>query len=55
MSVVKIAKMGFIRKMMLKGLDGEDGNIWEYVCRWFMAWGIGAHFVALFLFIMAIT
>jgi hypothetical protein len=50
---MKYLKMGFIRKMMYKGLEGKDGNIWEYACRWFMAWGIGAHIGILFLLLHA--
>jgi len=48
-------KIGFIKQMMQKGIDGKKGNIWEYVCRWLIAWGIGAHVITAFLIVMALT
>jgi len=45
-------KIGFIKQMMQKA---KKGNIWEYVCRWLIAWGIGAHVITAFLIVMALT
>jgi len=44
--------MRFFNKMMLKGQESKQ---WNFLCRWLIGWGIGAHVVAVFLIIMAIT
>lgn len=49
---MSIIKLGFINEMLKKG---QESKKWNLVCRWLVGWGIGAHVITAFLFIMAIT
>lgn len=43
-----------IKKLIEKGMHGDPGNIWEYVCQYLMACGIGANIVFAFLLIHSV-
>lgn len=45
-------KLLSFNKIMLKG---QESKYWNFLCRWLMGWGVGAHAVAVFLFVMAVT